>query len=54
MGILPHFSADEQYKYKTINTKAETVDTLPAFRHSFFKKRCLVPATGFYELHTFY
>jgi putative SOS response-associated peptidase YedK len=48
-GLLPHFATDEQYKYKTINAKAETVDTLPTFRHSFVKKRCLVPATGFYE-----
>lgn len=48
-GLIPHFAIDEQYKYKTINAKAETVDTLPTFRHSFVKKRCLVPATGFYE-----
>ena len=48
-GLLPHFAADEQYKYKAINAKAETVDKLPTFRHSFVKKRCLVPATGFYE-----
>ncbi|HET8687078.1 MAG TPA: SOS response-associated peptidase [Methanosarcina sp.] len=48
-GLLPHFATDEKYKYKTINAKAETVDKLPTFRHSFVKKRCLVPATGFYE-----
>ncbi len=48
-GLIPHFATDEQYKYKTINAKAETVDTLPTFRHSFARKRCLVPATGFYE-----
>ena len=48
-GLIPHFATNEQYKYKTINAKAETVDTLPTFRHSFIRKRCLVPATGFYE-----
>lgn len=48
-GLIPHFAASEQYKYKTINAKAETVDTLPTFRHSFVNKRCLIPATGFYE-----
>jgi putative SOS response-associated peptidase YedK len=48
-GLIPHFASDEQYKYKTINAKAETVDMLPTFRHSFVKKRCLIPATGFYE-----
>lgn len=48
-GLIPHFAANEQYKYKTINAKAETVNTLPTFRHSFVRKRCIVPATGFYE-----
>ena len=36
-GLIPHFAADEKYKYKTINAKAETVDTLPTFRHSLSK-----------------
>jgi putative SOS response-associated peptidase YedK len=48
-GLLPHFAKDEHYKYKTINAKAETVDELPTFRHPFHTKRCLMPATGFYE-----
>lgn len=50
-GLIPQFAEDEHYKYKTINAKAETVDKLPTFRHSFAKKRCLIPATGFYELN---
>ena len=48
-GLIPHFATNEQYKYKTINAKAETVHTLSTFRHSFVRKRCLVPATGFFE-----
>jgi putative SOS response-associated peptidase YedK len=48
-GLLPHFAKDENYKYKAINAKAETVDKLPTFRQPFLHKRCLVPATGFYE-----
>jgi putative SOS response-associated peptidase YedK len=48
-GLIPHFAPDEHYKYKTINAKAETVATLPSFRQPFRQKRCLVPATGFYE-----
>lgn len=48
-GLLPHFAKDEHYKNKPINAKAETVDKLPTFRHSFKHNRCLVPATGFYE-----
>ena len=32
-----------------INAKAETVDKLPSFREAFEKRRCVVPADGFYE-----
>jgi putative SOS response-associated peptidase YedK len=32
-----------------INARAETVDSKPAFRNAFKKRRCLIPADGFYE-----
>jgi putative SOS response-associated peptidase YedK len=32
-----------------INAKAETVDKLPSFREAFEKRRCIVPADGFYQ-----
>lgn len=48
-GLIPHFAEDENYKYKTINAKAETVDKLPSFRGPFLHHRCLIPVTGFYE-----
>ena len=48
-GLLPHFAKDEQYRYKTINARAETVAKLPTFREPLRNRRCLVPATGFYE-----
>lgn len=48
-GLIPHFAHDENYKYTTINAKAETVDKLPSFKEPLRYKRCLIPATGFYE-----
>ncbi len=48
-GLLPHWAKDKAIGYKTINARAETVATAPAFRDAFKRHRCLVPATGFYE-----
>jgi putative SOS response-associated peptidase YedK len=48
-GLIPHFAQNENYKYKTINAKSETVAQLPTFRQPFRHNRCIVPATGFYE-----
>jgi SOS response associated peptidase (SRAP) len=35
--------------YKTINARAESVDTAPSYRQAFKKRRCLIPSDGFYE-----
>ena len=48
-GLIPHWAKDEKFAYHTINARAETVDRKPAFREAFRKRRCLIPATGFYE-----
>jgi putative SOS response-associated peptidase YedK len=48
-GLIPHWAKDDSFKYKTINARAETVATLPTFRDPFRRKRCIVPATGFFE-----
>lgn len=48
-GFLPHWARDPQYKYKTINARAETVAQKPSYKDSLKYKRCLIPATGFYE-----
>jgi putative SOS response-associated peptidase YedK len=48
-GLIPHWAKDEKRTFSTINAKAETAAELPTSRDSFRRKRCLVPATGFYE-----
>jgi putative SOS response-associated peptidase YedK len=46
-GLVPHWA--KETKSIHINARAETVATTPAFRDSFARKRCLIPADGFYE-----
>jgi putative SOS response-associated peptidase YedK len=36
-------------RIRHINARAETVHKLPLFREAFAERRCLIPATGFYE-----
>lgn len=47
-GLVPFFM-DEIPKVPHINARAETVDRLRLFREAFASRRCLVPATGFFE-----
>jgi putative SOS response-associated peptidase YedK len=48
-GLVPSWAKDARIGNRLINARAETVATTPAFRASFQKRRCLVPADGFYE-----
>jgi len=48
-GLVPHWSREAQTKYSTINARAETVADKPTYREAFKQKRCLIPASGFYE-----
>ncbi len=48
-GLVPHWSKEQKPQYSTINARAETVAEKPTYRASFKHKRCLIPATGFYE-----
>jgi putative SOS response-associated peptidase YedK len=47
-GLIP-FWMKEKPKVPHINARKETVEKLPLFREAFAKRRCLIPATGFYE-----
>lgn len=48
-GLIPTWAKDSKIAAKTINARAETVAAKPAFRNAFKKRRCLVPASGYFE-----
>jgi putative SOS response-associated peptidase YedK len=48
-GLVPSWAKDPGIGAQMINARAETVTEKPAFRSAFKRRRCLVPATGFYE-----
>lgn len=48
-GLLPWWAKDRKMAARTINARAESIATKPAFRDSFIEKRCIIPADGFYE-----
>lgn len=48
-GLIPFWAKDEKIAYSTINARAETVATKPAFREAFKRRRCLIAADGWYE-----
>jgi putative SOS response-associated peptidase YedK len=47
-GLIPYWMK-EKPKVPHINARAETVHSQPLFRDAFARRRCLIPATGFYE-----
>ncbi|MEN3613978.1 SOS response-associated peptidase [Plantactinospora sp. ZYX-F-223] len=48
-GLLPHWAKDTRGAARMINARAETVATTRAYAHAFARRRCLVPADGWYE-----
>ena len=48
-GLVPNWSKDANGGAKMINARAETLDKKPAFRNLLQKRRCIIPADGFYE-----
>ena len=47
--MLPAFVRDPKSAPTLINARAEGISTKPSFRHAFARRRCLLPADGFYE-----
>jgi SOS response associated peptidase (SRAP) len=48
-GLVPYWAKDMKVGFANINAMAETVDTKPAYRDAFARRRCLVPIEAFYE-----
>lgn len=48
-GLVNSWSLDAKGAFKQINARSETAPSRPAFREAFEKRRCIVPADGFYE-----
>lgn len=49
-GLIPHWVKDiKTFKRNLINARAETAAEKPAFRDSFLRRRCAIPADGFFE-----
>ena len=48
-GLVPSWSGDATIGSRMINARVETAASKPAFRESFDRRRCLVPAVAFYE-----
>ena len=50
-GLVPWYADDRKSAARLINARAETVETTPAFRTSFARRRLIIPAAAFYEWH---
>src|SRR5215510_11175819 len=48
-GLIPFWAKNQKIGYSLINARAEELDTKPAFREAFSRRRCLIPASGFFD-----
>ena len=48
-GLIPSWAKDPTIGSRMINARSETAAEKPSFRAAFKRRRCLIPASGFYE-----
>jgi putative SOS response-associated peptidase YedK len=48
-GLVPHWAKDLKFGTRCINARGETLSATPAFRDAVKARRCLIPASAFYE-----
>ncbi|WP_432744515.1 SOS response-associated peptidase [Methylobacter sp. G7] len=48
-GLIPSWSKDQAISSHLINARAETLTEKPSFKNAYQHRRCLIPATGFFE-----
>ena len=48
-GLIPFWTDDPSIGNRMINARAETVASKPSFKQAFHRRRCLVPALGFFD-----
>ncbi len=48
-GLVPPWAKDIAIGHRMINARSETAHEKPAFKNAFKRRRCLIPADGFYE-----
>ena len=48
-GLIPHWAKDKSIGSRMINARADTAPSKPAFKSSLAKRRCLLPADGWFE-----
>ncbi len=48
-GLIPSWAKEASIGSRMINARAESVAEKPAYRTAFRRRRCLIPADGFYE-----
>lgn len=48
-GLAPSWAKDPKIGYRMINARSETAAEKPSFRRAFKRRRCLIPADGYFE-----